>query len=303
MDKKVIIAVLATICLTATLFIAIPTMSSPGLEYDHWYDINDDGSLDMADISLLIDNFMASGTAINKTALLLELQERLDALNASILLLENDVDSLQDSYDALKLRVTALEGDVASLQDGLSDLQSQLTSLETYVDGVVIGFTNDIVALEMGLIMVNGLIIDLTTQMTSLEGRVNALEVSVASLITDLDGTKFGKAFSAMEDINPIVTTYSGYLWWDFSEKALKATETNSYNGYWHLGGIRNQGTPALYNTWIDDGETETVATLNANGHWVTFDFTSEGPNAGYIRIHAYYANGRFTAHYSYRYQ
>lgn len=62
-DKKyLIVAVLATFCLTATLFMIVPTRSQSS-SYDPWTDINGDGTIDMADISLAVDGFMASGDA------------------------------------------------------------------------------------------------------------------------------------------------------------------------------------------------------------------------------------------------
>ena len=45
--KDLIIAVLATFCLTATLFMIIPTRSQ---EYDPWLDTNDDGIIDIEEI-------------------------------------------------------------------------------------------------------------------------------------------------------------------------------------------------------------------------------------------------------------
>lgn len=58
--KDLIIAVLATFCLTATLFMVIPTRSSPG-EYDPWVDINDDGKVNIADIFSVAKAFGTSG--------------------------------------------------------------------------------------------------------------------------------------------------------------------------------------------------------------------------------------------------
>lgn len=46
--KELIIAVLSTFCLTATLFMIMPTRSSSAeRQYDPWCDINDDGEIDM----------------------------------------------------------------------------------------------------------------------------------------------------------------------------------------------------------------------------------------------------------------
>jgi hypothetical protein len=58
--KYLIIAVLATFCLTATLFMIVPTHSQSS-NYDPWTDINNDGTIDMADISMTIDGFMTNG--------------------------------------------------------------------------------------------------------------------------------------------------------------------------------------------------------------------------------------------------
>jgi hypothetical protein len=58
--KYLIIAVLATFCLTATLFMIVPTRSQSG-GYDARTDVNGDGTIDMADISIGIDGFMTSG--------------------------------------------------------------------------------------------------------------------------------------------------------------------------------------------------------------------------------------------------
>jgi len=61
--KDLIIAVLATFCLTATLFMIIPTKSNPGIspQYDPWVDINDDGTIDIFDAINLAGTFGTSG--------------------------------------------------------------------------------------------------------------------------------------------------------------------------------------------------------------------------------------------------
>ena len=58
--RVLIIAVLATFCLTATLFMVVPTRSQTG-GYDPRYDVNGDGKIDMADISTEVEAFMSSG--------------------------------------------------------------------------------------------------------------------------------------------------------------------------------------------------------------------------------------------------
>jgi hypothetical protein len=60
--KDVVIAILATFCLTTTLFIVLPTRSSPSAgEYDSWADINDDGKINMYDIGYTAQRYGASG--------------------------------------------------------------------------------------------------------------------------------------------------------------------------------------------------------------------------------------------------
>jgi hypothetical protein len=69
--KDLVIAILATFCLTITLFFVIPTRSSPASsDYDPWCDVNDDGYVDMADISTLIEQFMASGNPTKNVTIL-----------------------------------------------------------------------------------------------------------------------------------------------------------------------------------------------------------------------------------------
>lgn len=98
--KDIVIAVLLTFCLTATLFMIIPTRSQSNTtsttNYDPWVDVNDDGFIDIFDIVYIATTaFGTSGTPINKTALLLELMARLESLNASLIELESRVASLE----------------------------------------------------------------------------------------------------------------------------------------------------------------------------------------------------------------
>ena len=64
------------ICLTATLLVGVTSSA----EYDPWVDGNDDGIIDIVDIVNLAIRFGEEGTPINKTELLLDLQERVEAL-------------------------------------------------------------------------------------------------------------------------------------------------------------------------------------------------------------------------------
>jgi len=78
--RDLIIAVLAIFCLTATLFMILPIQSSPGNGYDPWLDNNDDGKINILDIAATAKAYGTTGTPINKTALLLDLQSRVETL-------------------------------------------------------------------------------------------------------------------------------------------------------------------------------------------------------------------------------
>jgi len=90
--KDLIIAVLATFCLTSTLFSIIPTRSSPAKEYNPIADLTGpegipDGRIDMRDIGYVCNLFGATGTPVNWTKLIEdmnELQSRVNALESRI---------------------------------------------------------------------------------------------------------------------------------------------------------------------------------------------------------------------------
>lgn len=71
-------------------------------EYDPWADINDDGLIDMKDIYYLVQRYMTTGTPINETALLLELQSKVDALEARVSELERKPKIVTFSEEGLR---------------------------------------------------------------------------------------------------------------------------------------------------------------------------------------------------------
>jgi len=79
MKRRHLIIFFLVFCLTATLIVGVTSSA----EYDPWVDGNDDGIIDIVDIVNLAIRFGEEGTPINKTALILELQSKVDILNAS----------------------------------------------------------------------------------------------------------------------------------------------------------------------------------------------------------------------------
>ena len=80
LNKKYLVMCLLTSCFTATLLVGVTS----SVEYDPWMDTNDDGLIDIVDIVNLAIRFGEEGTPINKTTLLLELQDRIDSLNGTL---------------------------------------------------------------------------------------------------------------------------------------------------------------------------------------------------------------------------
>jgi hypothetical protein len=70
--KYLAIAISVAVCLSATLFLVVPSLSASSVHsYDPLLDVNDDGAINIIDISKVAAAFKTSGTPINKTALLL----------------------------------------------------------------------------------------------------------------------------------------------------------------------------------------------------------------------------------------
>lgn len=59
--KDLIIAILATFCLTATVFLIIPASSQTLGQYDPLYDVNHDGKINILDIAYLAKAFGTAG--------------------------------------------------------------------------------------------------------------------------------------------------------------------------------------------------------------------------------------------------
>lgn len=89
LKKDLMVAILATFCITAILFTAIPIRSTPTpAEYDPWIDTNDDGIINYEDLFNLASRYGTLGTPINKTDLLLELNATVEDLLSRVEALE-----------------------------------------------------------------------------------------------------------------------------------------------------------------------------------------------------------------------
>ncbi len=107
--KDLIIVALATFCMTAILFMTIPTRSSSTIGgYDPWVDLNDDGSIDIFDAITLADAYGTKGIPINKTELL--------ELKANYFSLEANYSDYVASYQKLRDEVNNRVGSFAKVK-------------------------------------------------------------------------------------------------------------------------------------------------------------------------------------------
>ncbi len=129
-SSSILVNFFTVMVLVSSLFL-VGITSSIG-EYDPWMDTNDDGRIDMRDIGNLARMFGAEGTPINKTALLLELQARIDALNATLTSLVESACIVEDivlveNAGAYEIPVDYNVADTATLKiEHLSNLIAKL---------------------------------------------------------------------------------------------------------------------------------------------------------------------------------
>jgi uncharacterized coiled-coil protein SlyX len=121
--KDLIIAILSTFCLTATLFMIVPIRSAIGIgEYDPWADINDDGKIDMKDIGYMARLFGTTGDPTNKTALLYE-------VNATFTELLSRIANLEARANELETSIVDLNASLVEQQSRIAELESKIAVL------------------------------------------------------------------------------------------------------------------------------------------------------------------------------
>jgi len=96
---KVATLTLVTLLIASMFFVGITTST---VEYDPWVDLDDDGDIDMFDVVNMAGRYGTSGTPINKTALLLELQSKIDSLNASLIELKDWANTTAEKLEQTK---------------------------------------------------------------------------------------------------------------------------------------------------------------------------------------------------------
>jgi hypothetical protein len=215
MIRKEVLIVLITFCLTATLFSIIPVGSQGVREYNPWYDVNDDGKIDLKDYMGVGFKFgtEAEGTPINKTALLIEvnatyaqLLSRIDLLNESL----EDALRLQARFDSLNASVLELQSINGVLNETVTSLQEQLAALQAQT----LAMQTTLLELESVNINLNATVAALLTRMSTLEANY-----SVSNLKLAPNAIPFASAYS-----NTVSQTTEIYSWINMSAMSVSIT-------------------------------------------------------------------------------
>jgi len=91
-------------------------------EYDPFKDLNIDGKINILDLVILAGYFGTSGTPINTTALLLELQAKIENMNNTIIELENNINYLNNTVVNLNETIIYLNETVVYLNSTVLDI-------------------------------------------------------------------------------------------------------------------------------------------------------------------------------------
>jgi len=206
---NVLVATLATFCITILLFATVPVIGQPG-EYDPWLDINDDGYIGIDDLFTVASHFgsEAGGDAMNKTALLIYLNStcsalltRMDNLNASLIELDEKIDNLNatnlmpliDSLNAslleLHTEVTSLNSSVTTLQGSNASLWISLAQLQYSINAINNTLSSQMLSLETQMLTMNATLTEIeigyhemNSTLTEHQSRIDTLNTTILAL-------------------------------------------------------------------------------------------------------------------------
>ena len=109
--KDMLIAVLATFCMTATLFLVTPTRSQPTQPYDSFMDINEDGKIGPADFAYFSTIYGSVGETVKNIRILSNALSLNLANNKSILAGESQYyDVTSTGYRTIAYAINATAG-------------------------------------------------------------------------------------------------------------------------------------------------------------------------------------------------
>jgi len=205
--KDTVLAVLVIVCVTAALFAVIPSMGSTSIAgtYNPWLDWNDDGKIDIKDVSSVAKIYGTNGDPVNKTALLIETNATFTALISEISAMNSSIETLNSTYAFLETKVDNVEtdlyfvnGSVVELGDIVGELNGSLEilrnsfgalnqTLQSSIDTLNQTLQNALDEMNASLGSLGNKIDDLNQTMVTLESKVNALEDSNQAMQARLD--------------------------------------------------------------------------------------------------------------------
>ena len=167
------LAFLFMFCMTTVYSATISPFEIPA--YDPWKDMNDDGKINILDLIGVANGLQGTGQAVNKTALLYnvnatftELLSKIAYLNASLMVSESN---LRSEIENLKATVAYLN---ASLMASESSLRFQIETLNATLNQRIDSLITQIISM-------NATIADLVSMIESHAIAVNSTYVSFAA--------------------------------------------------------------------------------------------------------------------------
>lgn len=111
--SSMLLNIILLMILSASFFLVNTTANTSKSEfaegYDPWVDLNDDGRIDLYDAVILLYRYGTKGTAINKTEVLLELLDKVNSLNSTVIVLNQKVEEHESTIIELQSRLKTLE--------------------------------------------------------------------------------------------------------------------------------------------------------------------------------------------------
>jgi uncharacterized coiled-coil protein SlyX len=206
--RNLVLVALITCFLTITVFRVLPIFSSSTPGYDPWLDINDDGKIDGRDLIVMSRAFATYGDPINKTELLIEvnntytqLLNTINSCNASLIDLQGRVTALESITLPLNDTILTLQSRIDTLNASLLDIVSRTNSLNTSVidiqfrttllEGEVAPLQNNVTMLQANIASLNTTVTLLWTAVTTLQSNFDFMNASLTTLqstVNDLIG-------------------------------------------------------------------------------------------------------------------
>lgn len=233
--RNLVLVALITLCLAITMFSVLPIFSSGAGVYNSWYDVNDDGKIDGKDIALVASVYGTLGDLINKTELLIEvnntytqLLNTINGCNASLIDLQGRVTTLEnitlplnDTISTLKSRIDTLNASLLNIVSSTNSLNASVINLQnrtTMLEGEVFQLQSNVTLLQTNIASLNSTVTLLQTTVSTLQTNfalMNASLVQLNQTVNSLNSTFTNSINNLQAEINVLNATRLGTPNWD----------------------------------------------------------------------------------------